>query len=84
MASVTPAARQDPTQLRPAPGKVSRLRWLGTRGRDAVRPTTAVELESMTSGGDAVPEGFVRFSVGAEDPEDLVADLVRALDESAD
>ncbi|MDT0436968.1 MULTISPECIES: cystathionine gamma-lyase [Streptomyces] len=34
-------------------------------------------------GGDAVPEGFVRLSVGAEDPEDLVADLLRALDASA-
>lgn len=33
-------------------------------------------------GGDAVPEGFVRFSVGAEDPEDLVADVLRALDEA--
>ncbi|MCS0635169.1 cystathionine gamma-lyase [Streptomyces sp. LP05-1] len=31
-------------------------------------------------GGDAVPEGFVRFSVGAEDPEDLIADVLRALD----
>ncbi|MET7679463.1 cystathionine gamma-lyase [Streptomyces sp. NPDC005423] len=34
-------------------------------------------------GGDAVPEGFVRFSVGAEDPADLVADVLRALEESA-
>ncbi|GAA3987138.1 cystathionine gamma-lyase [Streptomyces marokkonensis] len=34
-------------------------------------------------GGDAVPEGFVRLSVGAEDPEDLIADLLRALEESA-
>ncbi|MFD4554795.1 cystathionine gamma-lyase [Streptomyces sp. NPDC058469] len=34
-------------------------------------------------GGDAVSEGFVRLSVGAEDPEDLVADVLRALDESA-
>jgi len=34
-------------------------------------------------GGDAVPEGFVRFSVGAEDPEDLVTDVLRALEESA-
>ncbi|MDF3300891.1 cystathionine gamma-lyase [Streptomyces tropicalis] len=34
-------------------------------------------------GGDAVPEGFVRLSVGAEDPVDLVADVLRALDESA-
>lgn len=31
-------------------------------------------------GGDAVPEGFIRFSVGAEDPEDLVADVLHALD----
>jgi cystathionine gamma-lyase len=35
-------------------------------------------------GGDAVPDGFIRFSVGAEDPEDLVADVLRALAESAD
>ncbi|MFI7408234.1 cystathionine gamma-lyase [Streptomyces sp. NPDC049627] len=34
-------------------------------------------------GGDAVPEGFIRMSVGAEDSEDLVADVLRALDESA-
>ncbi|MGW1410277.1 cystathionine gamma-lyase [Streptomyces sp. NPDC002403] len=31
-------------------------------------------------GGDAVPEGFIRFSVGAENPADLVADVERALD----
>ncbi|MFS0695916.1 cystathionine gamma-lyase [Streptomyces nitrosporeus] len=31
-------------------------------------------------GGDAVPEGFIRFSVGAEDPEDLLADVMKALD----
>ncbi|MFB7254128.1 cystathionine gamma-lyase [Streptomyces nojiriensis] len=31
-------------------------------------------------GGDAVPEGFIRFSAGAEDTEDLVADVLRALD----
>ena len=34
-------------------------------------------------GGDAVPEGFIRLSVGAEDPEDLVADVLRSLEESA-
>ncbi|MFC9249354.1 cystathionine gamma-lyase [Streptomyces sp. NPDC057136] len=34
-------------------------------------------------GGDAVPEGFIRFSVGAEDPEDLLADVERALDEAS-
>ncbi|MFG2138775.1 cystathionine gamma-lyase [Streptomyces sp. NPDC048650] len=31
-------------------------------------------------GGDAVAEGFIRFSVGIEEPEDLVADVVRALE----
>ncbi|MEU9794815.1 cystathionine gamma-lyase [Streptomyces sparsogenes] len=35
-------------------------------------------------GGDAVPDGFIRFSVGAEDPQDLVADVLRALDEARD
>ncbi|EPH40451.1 cystathionine gamma-lyase [Streptomyces aurantiacus] len=34
-------------------------------------------------GGDAVAEGFIRFSAGAEDAEDLVADVLRALDETA-
>ncbi|MDX3576518.1 cystathionine gamma-lyase [Streptomyces sp. FL07-04A] len=34
-------------------------------------------------GGDAVPEGFIRLSVGAEDTEDLVADVLRALEVSA-
>ncbi|HEY9369862.1 cystathionine gamma-lyase [Streptomyces sp.] len=33
-------------------------------------------------GGDAVPEGFIRFSVGAEDPEDLIDDVLRALDKA--
>ncbi|MFF0385131.1 cystathionine gamma-lyase [Streptomyces sp. NPDC004286] len=35
-------------------------------------------------GGDAVPEGFIRMSVGAEDAEDLVADVLRALNESGE
>ncbi|MFF4080648.1 cystathionine gamma-lyase [Streptomyces sp. NPDC001777] len=34
-------------------------------------------------GGDAVPEGFIRFSVGVENPDDLVADVERALDAAA-
>lgn len=34
-------------------------------------------------GGDAVPEGFVRMSVGVEDPEDLVADLRHAVEHAA-
>ena len=28
---------------------------------------------------DGVPEGFIRFSAGCEDTEDLVADVLRAL-----
>ncbi|MFF7648769.1 cystathionine gamma-lyase [Streptomyces sp. NPDC007983] len=35
-------------------------------------------------GGDAVAEGFIRFSVGAEDPDDLIADVRRALDAARD
>jgi cystathionine gamma-lyase len=30
-------------------------------------------------GGDVVPEGFIRFSAGCEDPEDLAADVIRGL-----
>jgi cystathionine gamma-lyase len=31
-------------------------------------------------GTDNVPEGFIRYSAGCEDPDDLVRDLLRALD----
>jgi len=31
-------------------------------------------------GGDRIPEGFIRLSVGCEDDQDIVADLGRALD----
>ncbi|TDD71839.1 cystathionine gamma-lyase [Actinomadura rubrisoli] len=34
-------------------------------------------------GGDAVEPGFIRFSVGVEDTEDLVADVLNALTEAA-
>ncbi|UNZ18449.1 cystathionine gamma-lyase [Streptomyces sp. 891-h] len=34
-------------------------------------------------GGDAVPDGFIRLSVGVEDSRDLVRDIRRALDEAA-
>ena len=34
-------------------------------------------------GGDDVPEGFIRFSAGIEDTDDLVADVLGALDVSA-
>ena len=31
-------------------------------------------------GGDAISEGFVRFSVGCEYTDDLISDVARALD----
>jgi cystathionine gamma-lyase len=34
-------------------------------------------------GTDDVPEGFIRYSAGCEDPEDLVTDLLAALDATA-
>lgn len=34
-------------------------------------------------GGDAVPAGFIRFSVGVEDADDIVADVLQALDAAA-
>ncbi|GHH70074.1 putative cystathionine gamma-lyase [Streptomyces sulfonofaciens] len=34
-------------------------------------------------GGDDVPEGFIRFSAGAEDTADLVRDVLHALDTAA-
>ncbi|MBO1336755.1 cystathionine gamma-lyase [Streptomyces sp. VRA16 Mangrove soil] len=35
-------------------------------------------------GGDAVPDGFIRFSAGIENTEDLVTDVLRALKEATD
>lgn len=35
-------------------------------------------------GGDAVPEGFIRFSVGVEEPADLIADVTAALDTASE
>lgn len=32
-------------------------------------------------GGDTIPEGFIRFSAGCEDGEDLITDIAQALDE---
>ncbi|MCX3058527.1 cystathionine gamma-lyase [Streptomyces beihaiensis] len=34
-------------------------------------------------GGDPVADGFIRFSAGAEDPEDLITDVLHALDTAA-
>ncbi len=33
-------------------------------------------------GGDNVPEGFIRLSVGCEDAQDLIADLQQALEKT--
>jgi cystathionine gamma-lyase len=30
-------------------------------------------------GGDAIPQGFIRLSVGCEDADDILADLAQAL-----
>lgn len=53
--------------------------------------TEATSFGSVTStaerrarwGGDAVPEGFIRFSVGVEDAADIVRDVTQALDAAA-
>jgi cystathionine gamma-lyase len=53
--------------------------------------TEATSFGSVTStaerrarwGGDAVPEGFIRFSVGVEDAADIVRDVTHALDTAA-
>ena len=34
-------------------------------------------------GGDVIPEGFIRFSAGCEEPADLLADIAQALDVTA-
>ena len=34
-------------------------------------------------GGDAIGPGFIRLSAGCENPDDLIADIRRALDETA-
>jgi len=34
-------------------------------------------------GGDTIPEGFIRLSVGCEDADDLIADISQALDMAA-
>jgi cystathionine gamma-lyase len=35
-------------------------------------------------GGDTIPEGFIRLSVGCEDINDLLDDVVQALDAMSD
>ena len=70
---------------------------LGTRGRaetflqslTLVREATSFGGVHSTAerrarwGGDAIGEGFVRFSVGCEDPQDLIDDVATALERSS-
>ena len=85
-------ARDDVTDVRwPGVGSVVCF----TRPRPAPRPSwpPASSSEATSFGGvhsnaerrarwgtDAVAEGFIRFSAGIEDTEDLVADVERALE----
>ena len=34
----------------------------------------------VSRGGDDIPDGFIRMSVGCEDAEDLIEDIGQALD----
>jgi cystathionine gamma-lyase len=69
------------------PDKESADRFLGA----LLLTTEATSFGSVTStaerrarwGGDAVPDGFIRLSAGCEDTADLLADVERALDDSA-
>jgi cystathionine gamma-synthase len=42
--------------------------------------TSHVELTAEERAAAGIPEGLVRYAVGIEDPDDLVADLAQALD----
>ena len=42
--------------------------------------TSHVELSAEERAAAGIPEGLVRYSVGIENPEDLIADLEQALD----
>ncbi len=69
------------------PGKAEAERFLGAL-RLVDDATSVGSLRSTAErrgrwGGDAVPEGFVRMSVGVEDAADLVADVRHALDVAA-
>jgi hypothetical protein len=51
------------------------------RGGERREPTaTGARVGRARWGGDAIGEGFIRFSVGCEATEDLLADVAQALD----
>jgi len=64
-----------------------RLRWahraanLGSVETVAGPPATTSHVECTAGEREAmgIPEGLIRYSVGIEDPEDLIADLAQAL-----
>ena len=48
------------------------------------RTTSHVELTPEQRAAMGIPESLIRYSVGIEDPDDLIADLSQALDYSAE
>ena len=42
--------------------------------------TSHVELTAEERAAADIPEGLIRYAVGIEDPQDLLADLAQALD----
>jgi cystathionine gamma-lyase len=87
-------ARDDVSDVRwPGVGSVVCFTLESAERAQAFLAASALVIESTSFGGlhsnaerrgrwgtDAVPEGFIRFSAGIEDTEDLVADIARALD----
>jgi cystathionine gamma-lyase len=88
------AARDDVTGVRwPGVGAVVTLVLSSAEHAQAFLDACALVSEATSFGGvhstaerrarwgtDDVPEGFIRFSAGCEDTEDLVADVLAALD----
>ena len=68
------------------PGEAAAERFLGSL-RLVMQATSFGSVHSSAErrgrwGGDAVEPGFVRFSVGVENTEDLVADVLQALEKT--
>jgi cystathionine gamma-lyase len=88
------AARDDVSHVRwPGVGPLVSLALPTAERAQAFLDTCALVSEATSFGGvhssaerrarwgtDDVPEGFIRFSAGCEDTEDLVADVLQALD----
>jgi cystathionine gamma-synthase len=48
------------------------------------RTTSHVEVTPEQRAAMGIPESLIRYSVGIEDPDDLIADLSQALEYSAE